>query len=98
MGVSGIIVLGIGDAMAAIIGSKLGRLKWPNSNKTFEGTVAGILSTLLLYAVMFEMTKSEIFKLTQVITATFILEAITKQIDNLYLPLFCCLFMDVTLN
>ena len=97
-GVSGIIILGVGDAMAAIVGSKCGNIKWPNSSKTLEGTMAGILSSLLLYALMFRevIDCTMTFKLMQVITATFILEAITKQIDNLILPLFCCLFMDVT--
>ncbi len=97
-GVSGIIILGIGDALAAIIGSKYGQIKWPNSNKTFEGTLAAIISSLLLYILMFIniIDTQMIFNLVQVITATFILEAITKQIDNLYLPLFCCLFIDIT--
>lgn len=100
-GVSGIIILGIGDALAAIIGSKFGSIKWPNSNKTFEGTMAGIISSVILYVIMFYNDNvidfdSMILNLIQVLTATFILEAITKQIDNLYLPLFCCLFMDVT--
>ena len=97
--VSGIIILGIGDAMAAIVGRKLGKIKWPNSSKTVEGTLAGILSSLLLYMIMIEELRFDwqmTLKLTQVIAATFILEAITKQIDNLYLPLFCGLFMDVT--
>jgi len=98
-GVSGIIVLGIGDAMAAVIGSTFGRVKWPNSSKTFEGSLAAIVSCLLLYTVMFPSILYDnvlLFKLAQVITATFVVEALQKQIDNLYLPLFCCLLMDVT--
>ncbi len=83
---------------AAIIGSKYGQIKWPNSNKTFEGTLAAIISSLLLYIIMFRNANiidfEMIFNLLQVITATFILEAVTKQIDNLYLPLFCCLLTE----
>ena len=39
-GLSGIITLGFGDSMASIIGKKIGSYRWPDSNKTLEGSIA----------------------------------------------------------
>lgn len=43
----GLISLGVGDSLASIIGGKWGRKFWPGTNKTLEGTIAFIGSTLL---------------------------------------------------
>ena len=44
----GVISLGIGDAMASIVGRRWGRLKWSRaSGKTVEGSVAFFTSVLL---------------------------------------------------
>ncbi|CAG8756104.1 24501_t:CDS:2, partial [Racocetra persica] len=37
---SGILTLGLGDAMASIIGKRYGRRRWPGTSKTVEGTIA----------------------------------------------------------
>ncbi|KAG5513959.1 hypothetical protein PMAC_000581 [Pneumocystis sp. 'macacae'] len=42
--ISGILCLGFGDSAASLIGKKIGRLYWPNSKKTVEGTIAFILA------------------------------------------------------
>ncbi|EMR10772.1 hypothetical protein PNEG_00920 [Pneumocystis murina B123] len=42
--ISGILCLGFGDSAASIIGKKFGRLHWPNSKKTVEGTFAFVLA------------------------------------------------------
>lgn len=42
----------LGDAAAALVGRKFGRLHWPNSKKTIEGSIAFLLTagtTLLLF-------------------------------------------------
>lgn len=104
--VSGIIILGVGDACAAIFGSKYGRIRWPYSSKTLEGTAAGILSTMMIFCIILyffngRMKESELWlylRLFFVVCVTFFFEAITKQIDNLYLPLFSCLFIDIMVN
>ncbi|CAG8487057.1 15377_t:CDS:2 [Racocetra fulgida] len=44
---SGILTLGLGDAMASIIGKRYGRRRWPGTSKTVEGTIAFIISHLL---------------------------------------------------
>eukprot|EP00557_Chaetoceros_sp_GSL56_P011898 CAMPEP_0176484662 /NCGR_PEP_ID=MMETSP0200_2-20121128/4576_1 /TAXON_ID=947934 /ORGANISM="Chaetoceros sp., Strain GSL56" /LENGTH=96 /DNA_ID=CAMNT_0017881155 /DNA_START=297 /DNA_END=583 /DNA_ORIENTATION=+ len=35
----GIIVLGVGDAAGAVVGSLVGKYKWPQSRKTMEGSM-----------------------------------------------------------
>ncbi|CAN0048700.1 unnamed protein product, partial [Choristocarpus tenellus] len=46
---SGVIVLGVGDMMGAVVGISLGRRghRWPGSRRTLEGSVAVFCSTLL---------------------------------------------------
>jgi dolichol kinase len=47
----GIITVGIGDAMAAIIGSKFGHFRWMKysmeNKRTVEGTLGGLVSMYL---------------------------------------------------
>ena len=47
----GIICVGIGDAMAAIVGSKFGENNWleacPENKRTIEGTFGGCISMLI---------------------------------------------------
>lgn len=44
---AGVLVLGIGDAVASLVGSYWGRHHWPSSPKTFEGTLGAIISIIL---------------------------------------------------
>jgi dolichol kinase len=44
---AGLLVLGVGDAMAAAVGVSLGRRRWPGGNKTVEGSLAAVVSMLL---------------------------------------------------
>lgn len=41
---AGIICLGMGDAMASIVGKRLGKHNWPGSKKTVEGSIAFVLA------------------------------------------------------
>ena len=43
----GVLTVGIGDTAAAVVGRMAGRLPWPGSRKTVEGSAAGALSMLL---------------------------------------------------
>ncbi|CAG8558088.1 25107_t:CDS:10, partial [Dentiscutata erythropus] len=45
--ISGILTLGLGDAMASIIGKRYGRRRWPGTSKTIEGSIAFIIFHLL---------------------------------------------------
>ncbi|CAI5445867.1 unnamed protein product [Caenorhabditis angaria] len=44
---AGIASVGVGDSFAAIIGSKIGKTKWRNSNKSLEGTISMIISMFI---------------------------------------------------
>ncbi|KAF9427320.1 hypothetical protein BGZ94_005126 [Podila epigama] len=52
-GLSGIFALGVGDAMASIVGKRLGRHRWPGTIKTVEGTVAFVGSVMAAAGAIF---------------------------------------------
>lgn len=47
----GLISLGVGDSTASIVGKYCGQLKWPNTSKTLEGTMAFFFSTFTVGAI-----------------------------------------------
>ncbi|ORZ20892.1 hypothetical protein BCR41DRAFT_369494 [Lobosporangium transversale] len=52
-GLSGIFALGVGDAMASIVGKRFGRHRWPGTIKTVEGTVAFVASMMVAAGAVF---------------------------------------------
>ncbi|KAF9148940.1 hypothetical protein BG015_009294 [Linnemannia schmuckeri] len=52
-GLSGIFALGVGDAMASIVGKRFGRHRWPGTIKTVEGTVAFVGSVMVAAGTIF---------------------------------------------
>ena len=44
---SGVITVGIGDSFASIGGYYFGAHKWPNSSKSYEGTLCSFVSQLM---------------------------------------------------
>jgi dolichol kinase len=52
-GLSGIFALGVGDAMASIVGKRFGRHRWPGTIKTVEGTIAFVLSVMIAAGTVF---------------------------------------------
>ncbi|KAF8983940.1 hypothetical protein BGZ46_009177 [Entomortierella lignicola] len=52
-GLSGIFALGVGDAMASIIGKRFGKHRWPGTIKTIEGTVAFVVSVMMAAGAVF---------------------------------------------
>ncbi|KAG0064861.1 hypothetical protein BGZ89_008787 [Linnemannia elongata] len=52
-GLSGIFALGVGDAMASIVGKRFGRHRWPGTIKTVEGTVAFVGSVMVAAGAIF---------------------------------------------
>ena len=42
----GVISVGVADSAASIVGSTAGRLRWPGSDKTVEGSLAAVISSL----------------------------------------------------
>ena len=98
VGLWGVWVLGIGDAMGAIIGKSFGRYKWGSNSRTIEGSMAMFLSLCIscmittLYISKTTMHADEAqgvyfvaLWLPAVLFVTLI-EAFTSQIDNIVLP------------
>eukprot|EP00271_Cylindrocystis_brebissonii_P006470 TRINITY_DN19260_c0_g1_i1.p2 TRINITY_DN19260_c0_g1~~TRINITY_DN19260_c0_g1_i1.p2 ORF type:complete len:294 (+),score=36.32 TRINITY_DN19260_c0_g1_i1:1783-2664(+) len=91
---AGIISLGIGDTMASVVGFQFGRWRIAQgSSKTFEGTGSGILSMLVACAVLapwIPNSPATVAQWGRVLLATSaagLLEAVTTQLDNAFVPL-----------
>jgi dolichol kinase len=56
---AGVLIIAIGDAMASVVGKNYGRLHWPGTKKTVEGTVAAaasvLVSALAIYGIMWHL-------------------------------------------
>ena len=50
---AGYIILGLGDAMAAIIGIYYGKTKWENQKRTVEGSLGFFFTTLATFCILF---------------------------------------------
>uniref|UniRef100_A0A1I7XJ47 DNA topoisomerase n=1 Tax=Heterorhabditis bacteriophora TaxID=37862 RepID=A0A1I7XJ47_HETBA len=87
---AGVAAVGVGDSLAAIVGSKLGSRKWPGMQKTMEGSAAMVLSmtSFLLISRTFcaEPKISPLICILVAIVLT-VIEAFVKNIDNVLLPL-----------
>jgi len=89
---SGMFSIGIGDAMASIVGKRIGRCKWSaSSSKTIEGSIGFVVSVvgsawvLRLFGVV-EGFSTARYGAVAVLCA--VLEAWSAQNDNLTLPLY----------
>lgn len=51
LGTVGVLVLGVGDAVAAAAGRAMGSVRWPGGRKTVEGSLCGIVATAAAGAV-----------------------------------------------
>ena len=78
----GVLCLGIGDAMGAIVGKSIGRNRWGKNRRTVEGSSAMWLSMMLV-----GLWFSDTWVFPVATTFVTILEAFTLQMDNLVLPL-----------
>ncbi|CAD6884197.1 unnamed protein product [Tilletia controversa] len=96
--VMGVLVLGIGDALASILGRKYGRHKWPGSPKTLEGSATFVGSIVLcgwgLQAVGL-IPPFNLLRFTIACVATGLMEGASEQNDNLILPLFAFVVMYI---
>ncbi|KAJ1307558.1 hypothetical protein OPQ81_001655 [Rhizoctonia solani] len=91
LGLAGVIVLGVGDALASIIGKRLGFSRWfPSSGKTLEGTVAFAVSVFMCNWIVAsqELASVHIDHMGCAVIMTALLEAVSKQNDNLTIPLY----------
>ncbi len=83
--------VGVGDSAASVIGSRFGRLRFPDSSKTVEGAAASALAQLaflwlLSAAGALDPSLAAWSGLWPPVCAVALLEAVTSQVDNLVLP------------
>ncbi|XP_037082675.1 dolichol kinase-like [Pollicipes pollicipes] len=88
---AGVITIGVGDTVAAVVGSSLGRWRWPRSVKTVEGSLASAAAQLLFcflldYSGHLEVVPEAWWPLCVSVCVTTLAEAFTNQADNLVLP------------
>lgn len=90
---AGILSLGIGDTVASVVGFNFGSMqlnRW--SKKTWEGTIAGILSLIVASALLSYVPPtfswaSQIGSIAIAATGAGLVEAFTSQLDNAFVPL-----------
>ncbi|CAJ0598327.1 unnamed protein product [Cylicocyclus nassatus] len=87
---AGVASVGVGDSIAAIIGSTYGTTRWPRTRKTVEGSVAmaGSIAVFLIVARFFCSPPYPSYPrilFTSLILAA--IEAFTVKIDNIALPI-----------
>ncbi|PIO62713.1 phosphatidate cytidylyltransferase [Teladorsagia circumcincta] len=87
---AGVAAVGVGDSMAAIIGSKFGTTKWPRRKKTIEGSVAMAVSIMMFLLVArpfcaFRTSSYIVIVFVSIVLAA--IEAFTDNVDNIILPL-----------
>ncbi|XP_077353248.1 dolichol kinase [Festucalex cinctus] len=95
---AGVLAVGVGDAAAAALGSALGRIRWPGTKKTVEGTAASVLAQVAGVAALLaadagvdlDGAHARVLGSVALVAA---LEAYTSQIDNLLLPLYLLIML-----
>ncbi|KAH7925472.1 hypothetical protein BV22DRAFT_1046735 [Leucogyrophana mollusca] len=96
---TGILALGVGDALASIVGKRIGKHRWsPSTSKTLEGSAAFVVSIvtcawLLRLAGLTEGFSTLRYMVVVVLSSA--LEALSDQNDNLTLPFFQALSCSV---
>ncbi|KJH48142.1 phosphatidate cytidylyltransferase [Dictyocaulus viviparus] len=86
---AGVAAVGVGDSVAAIVGSKWGRTRWPGKKKTVEGSTAMALAVLMFLLLARPFCSSPRPSCTRIAVVSFVLsavEALTTNIDNIILP------------
>jgi phytol kinase len=88
IGAIGILILGYGDGLAAVVGTKYGKVKLRNG-KSLEGTFTMFVSSFIVAIVLLTMYAPSVFYLAIIvaIAATLIELYTPKGLDNLTVPL-----------
>lgn len=82
------LIIGIGDSAASLVGVSFGRHRWPRTRKTVEGSAAAVVAVLVCVAILAPPSPlDEWLKLASATVLACLVEAFTSQIDNLFLPL-----------
>jgi dolichol kinase len=93
---AGILLIGVGDACAAAYGINFGKIHWPCSHRTVEGSFAFVVS-IMTAALALSLSQTvgtvtwqvgEIKAFACAVALSMFLEVYTDSIDNLVLPLY----------
>jgi dolichol kinase len=94
-GLSGMVIIGVGDTAASAVGKLWGRVPiYKGSRKTVEGMVAGVASSLGAWCLLLWCaglrggSMGWWLQLVLVTTGAGLMEACTSQLDNILLPLW----------
>lgn len=88
----GVAVVGVGDAVALIVGHKWGRTKWRGLSRTIEGSVAFFVSTFAAFVAIDRFVLPETSRVQNwenlfiVVVLTTLLEGAATLNDNVLLP------------
>ncbi|KAI9512992.1 Fph type histidine kinase [Russula earlei] len=89
---TGILTVGVGDAVASIVGKRVGRYKWsPTTPKTLEGSVGFTLSVVAFAWALRVCGLVEEFSTVRygtIVGLGSVLEAMSGQNDNIILPVY----------
>ncbi|KAI4816736.1 hypothetical protein KUCAC02_009049 [Chaenocephalus aceratus] len=97
---AGVLAVGVGDTVASIFGSTMGEIRWPGTKKTMEGTATSIFAQIIAVAMFLIFDGSINLNSTYSwivgsISLVAMLEAYTSQIDNLLLPLYLFILLQL---
>lgn len=85
--------------MASVVGVRFGRRRWPGTSKTLEGSAAAAGSMLACFWVLLALEGAPLplrgatLGLGLCTLVACALEAVTTQIDNLFLPLVLAVWL-----
>lgn len=89
LNVYGVLALGIGDALASIVGRRCGRVRWStSSSKTVEGTLAFFASVFAAGLTLRPFITFSLWRYAGMCFLCSVMEALSEQNDNLILPIW----------
>lgn len=86
---AGVAATGVGDSVAAIVGSQWGKTKWPRQKKSVEGSTAMAVATTIFLLLARPFCAPPLPSCAHIVFVSLILsavEAVTVNIDNIVLP------------
>ena len=96
---AGIIILGLADSAASAVGRRFGQIKILGTQKTFEGTIGGVILALAGWAAVWPLccrlvgtdggawNSNHACAIVAATLGSCVLEAATTQLDNIFLPM-----------
>lgn len=97
--VVGLVVLGVGDSLASIIGSNYGTINWGRSQKTVEGTMTFVTASFAVCAALKQIgwffQNKTFHSLLLTCTLSGILEGNSNLNDNILIPGFMSIVLEI---